>query len=67
MWEVSDHILINYSMTGDILQWENQVFELKELIDHDEYYVVRGIEMSWDEEVEFKIPDCSVLPMMVWA
>lgn len=66
MWQVHDKILINHAIEGDIIQWDDQVFELKELIDHDDYYIVRGIEVSWDDNVELKIADCSVIPLMIW-
>ena len=66
MWKINDYILINHAIEGDILQWDSVIFELKYIEDNDKIFVVRGMEMNWDEDIEFEIPDCHIVPLMIW-
>jgi hypothetical protein len=65
MWETNDFILINYAIIGDVISFDDVVFELQHIEDEGESFLVRGIEMNWDEEVEFEIPDSTVVPLMI--
>jgi hypothetical protein len=66
MWKIYDYILINHAMERDVIQWDDTVFEIKLIKETEESFVVEGIEMSWDESVQFEIPDCHVVPIMMW-
>jgi hypothetical protein len=66
MWKIYDYILINHAIEKDIIQWDNTIFEITSIKEDDELFFVDGLEMSWDEEVSFEIPDCHVVPIMVW-
>lgn len=67
MWNINDYILINHAIIGDILQFDNVVFEVTDINDDGDNFIVLGMEMSWDEDVEFEIPDRKLVPLMVWS
>jgi hypothetical protein len=66
MWKVYDYILINHAIESDIIQWEDTIFEIKSIKENEESFFVEGLELNWEDEVEFDIPDCHVVPIMIW-
>jgi hypothetical protein len=65
MWQINDYMIINFILPGDVISWEDTVFQVTKLTDQDEEFLVEGVELNWNEEVEFNIPDARIVPVFI--
>lgn len=66
MWKVDDYSMVNYLLAGDVIKWGNQIITVSNLIEEGNFIKVIGNESEWEEEVEVIIPDCELVPLVIW-
>lgn len=62
-YAVFDHVLVDCLEAGDLIRWEEEVFEVIDLITMDEGFLVKAID-ELEDEVELIIPDNTILPLL---
>lgn len=66
MWKIDDYSMVNYLLAGDVIKWGNQIITVSNLIEEGTFIKVIGNESEWEEEVEVIIPDCELVPLVIW-